>query len=114
MVRPRAGTKNPSNFPIDGVGYPMRITRLFPMKLKDVTIDKIEEAKRQNDIACMTEVMNLIDCFEKHDFNMSFCQQQSKALESCYSMGSAKKLERKMAKRANEKTGGNKFQQGIS
>jgi len=84
-MRPRRNGRLPSRFPTDGVGIPLRITRLFPMKLKDVTIKSLEESKKESDLVCMTEMMSLFECLEKHDFDQKLCQQHANALEHCYS-----------------------------
>lgn len=83
-MRPRANGRKPSNYPLDGCGIPMRITRLFPLKLKDVTVETLEASRREDDVVCLTEMMSLFDCFEKHEFNRTPCQQHVLALEHCY------------------------------
>ena len=62
----------------------MRITRLFPMKLKDVTIGKLNEMKSESGNVCMDEMMSLFNCYEKNDFSSNMCQVQAQALEQCY------------------------------
>lgn len=84
-MRPRANGRAPSKFPTDGVGVPLRITRMFPMKLKDVTIEKLEQQKRIDDKACIPEMMTLFDCLEKSEFNRQVCQSHVESLQSCYS-----------------------------
>lgn len=84
-MRPRKNGRRPSNYPLDGCGIPLRITRLFPMKLKDVSIESLVEEKNTSDVVCLTEMMSLFDCFEKHEFNRSLCQKHVMALEHCYS-----------------------------
>lgn len=86
LKRRRANGREPSNYPTDGVGIPMRITRLFPMKLKDVTVESLSEKQTmKSDVVCIQEMMTLFDCFEKHDFERGPCQSSILALENCYS-----------------------------
>ena len=82
--RKRTG-RTPSNAPLDGAGVPLRITRLFPMKLKDVTIESIEGKKQGKETACMPEMMSLFECLERNEFNDKPCLGQAKTLENCYS-----------------------------
>lgn len=83
FMRPRKNGRNPSNYPTDGVGMPLRITRLFPLKLKEVTLDKLQTKDKERDVYCITEMMNLFDCFEKNDFDRTTCKQHVLALEHC-------------------------------
>lgn len=84
-IRLRKNGRRPSNFPLDGGGTPLRITRIFPMKLKEVSLDKLEASKKESDVVCISEMMSLFDCYEKHDFTRGPCQQYISALEHCYS-----------------------------
>lgn len=97
-MRPRKNARLPGNYPTEGCGIPMRITRLFPMKLKDVTVASLKDSKKESDVICIPEMMSLFDCFEKNDFNTSVCQQQAKALEHCYTTHTARKNEVKTKK----------------
>lgn len=99
FMRLRKNGRAPSNYPVDGCGVPMRITRMFPMKLKDVTLDKLHEQRAVSDVACINEMMTLFDCFEKSDYNSVACQQQANLLEQCYTAHMAKKSEFKMKQR---------------
>lgn len=85
FMRPRGNGRRPSNFPLDGAGIPIRLTRLFPMKLKPVTIESLQASKTETDVVCLTEMMSLFECFEKHEFDRSPCQQHVSALDHCYS-----------------------------
>lgn len=92
LKRIRANGREPSNYPTDGVGVPLRITRLFPMKLKDVTIDSLKKDKGiKGDVVCIQEMMNLFNCFEKHDFERGPCLPSINALDNCYSSFTSKK-----------------------
>lgn len=91
----RKNGREPSNFPTDGCGIPLRITRLFPMKLKEVTLDSLESNKRETDVVCIQEMMSLFDCFEKNEFDRKACEQQAKLLEHCYSTNMDRKAESK-------------------
>lgn len=84
FMRPRKNGRLPSNYPTDGCGIPLRITRLFPMKLKDVTIESLDKQKKQSDVVCLTEMMSLFDCFEKNEFNRAHCENFVTNLENCY------------------------------
>lgn len=84
FMRPRKNGRKPSNFPLDGCGIPLRITRLFPMKLKDVTIESLDRQKKETDVVCLTEMMSLFDCFEKNEFNRKHCENHVKSLENCF------------------------------
>lgn len=95
FIKLRKNGREPSNFPTDGVGIPLRITRLFPMKLKEVTLDSLESNKKEKDVLCIQEMMNLFDCFEKNEFDRKACEQQAKVLEHCYSSSMDAKAESK-------------------
>lgn len=95
FIRLRANGREPSKFPTDGVGIPMRITRLFPLKLKEVTLSSLESNRKESDVFCIQEMMNLFDCFEKNEFDRKACEQQAKVLENCYTTNQSLKLERK-------------------
>lgn len=95
FIKLRKNGRRPSNYPIDGAGIPMRITRLFPMKLKEVTIESLEDKKRESDVVCIQELMSLFDCFEKNEFDRKSCLQQAKALENCYSTSQDMRIEMK-------------------
>ena len=62
----------------------MRITRLFPMKLKDVTIGKLNEMKSESGNVCMDEMMSLFNCYERNDLSSSMCQVQAQTLGQYY------------------------------
>lgn len=86
LLQTRKNGGKPSNYPTNGVGVPLRITRLFPMKLKDITIKDLEEKQtRTSDVVCLTEMMSLFDCFERNEFDRSPCQQHVQALQKCHS-----------------------------
>lgn len=95
FIKPKKNGREPSNFPTDGVGIPMRITRLFPMKLKEVTVSSLESTRKETDLFCIQEMMNLFDCFEKNEYDRKACEQQAKILENCYTTNQALKQERK-------------------
>lgn len=99
MKRPNG--RNPSNYPCDGAGVPLRITRVKELALPHVTIDSIMDKNKslKGDLACIPEMMTLFDCFEKHDFNRAQCKQQMQNLESCYSNHLTNKRQLKSAKR---------------
>lgn len=82
-MRPRKNGRRPSNYPIDGAGVALRITRLFPMKLKDITIDDLNQKSKDSQDTCINEMMALFDCFEKNDFDKAQCKQHVSALEHC-------------------------------
>lgn len=82
FMKLRGNGRRPSNWPLDGAGIPLRITRLFPMKLKEVSFDT---KKQESDVVCLTEMMSLFDCFRDNDFAVTHCENQVKALKSCYS-----------------------------
>lgn len=91
--------RNPSNYPTDGVGVPLRITRMFPMKLKDVTLDKLKDKRIESEVVCINELMSLFDCFENSDYNAKICQTQANLLEQCYSSHMLKKKTLKAERR---------------
>lgn len=53
------------------------------MKLKEVSLEKLQQKDKQDDLSCMNEMMTLFDCFEKNDFSSQLCQQHVSALEQC-------------------------------
>lgn len=83
------------NWPVDGCGIPMRITRYIPMKLKDVTDEYLERGTKESDVVCINEMMSLFECFEKHEFQREPCENFVKSLEQCYSTKATKKAESK-------------------
>lgn len=98
FMRPRANKRFPSNYPTDGCGIPLRITRYFPMKLKEVTLETLQEKKQGSEPVCMHEMMSLFECFERNDFDKKLCQQQATALENCFSANARKKVINKTRK----------------
>lgn len=91
LIRKRFNGRKPSNYPCDGVGIPLRITRLFPMKLKDVTIESLKEsASKKNVVTCLPEMMSLFDCLEKHDFDKKACSECVAKLEDCHTSNNNK------------------------
>lgn len=98
LLRPRANGRRPSSYPTDGVGMPLRITRLFPMKLKEVTVKTLKEEKHETDVVCITQMMSLFDCFERNEFDRTLCKQHVDDLELCYSSYLKNKNTNKMKK----------------
>lgn len=108
FIRPRKNGRVPGNYPQEGCGVPLRITRLFPMKLKDISVDKLKEGQMEIDNVCNQEMMALFDCFEKNDFNAVICKQQAVALAQCHGSFMKKKSELKAEKTARRKAYENK------
>lgn len=98
-MRPRKNGRRPSSYPTDGCGTPLRITRMFPMVLKDVSVDKIKEQRPESNVVCISEMMALFECFEKSDFNANTCKLQADTLEQCYNNHMTARMNRKAEKK---------------
>lgn len=94
----RRNGRQPSNYPTDGVGIPLRITRHIDLTLPEVTPETIRDARKEKDIVCMSEMMTLFDCFQKHEFDKNQCENQAKALEHCYKSYVTQKDSRRVRK----------------
>lgn len=95
--RLRKNGRKPSNYPTDSAGIPLRITQMLSFKLPEITPESIELSKREKDVVCINEMMTLFDCFQKHEFDKTFCEKQAMALENCYSNFMTRRQKRKSA-----------------
>lgn len=95
FIKTRKNGRAPSNWPVDGCGIPLRVTRYIPMTLKEVTSKTLEKGTRETDVVCISEMMSLFECFEKHEFQRGPCENFAKSLEQCYTANMIKKAEGK-------------------
>lgn len=86
VYRIRKNGRRPSGWPLDGAGIPLRITRMFPLKLADKKLEHIEAADKtkERDVSCMTEMMRLFECYERNEFDRAHCKAEIDKLNNCY------------------------------
>lgn len=100
FIRPRRNGREPSNWPVDGCGVPLRVTRYIPMKLKEVTPAYLEKgAKKESSVFCIEEMMSVFECYEKHEFRREPCENFVQALEHCFSTNMDRRIEAKMRRK---------------
>jgi hypothetical protein len=54
------------------------------MKLKEISLEDLEDRSVKTEAQCSQELLSLFDCFEKNDFSSQACQKQAAALQQCY------------------------------
>lgn len=91
--------RRPSHGMQDAGGAPLRLTRMFPMKLKDVKLNELKDLRDNKTTACLDEMISLLDCLELHEFNKDQCSTQVTSLEQCHSAHAAELKRKKLASR---------------
>lgn len=94
FLAPGKNGRRPLRYPMDGSGHPVRLQRLMDMKLPAVDVENIK-SKKTDDLVCNNELMKLLECFSKHDFDKEMCINQTTALNNCYSNHQLKWKEQK-------------------
>lgn len=76
----RPNGRRPSNYPADGCGIPLRIT-----KNRDLDREPSDQTfKKSKEVACNDELMKVLDCFGKHEYDQTICAPQITAMEQCF------------------------------
>lgn len=103
FIMPRKVGKRQYKYPLNNAMYPMQLTRMFDMKLENVTIKSIEENKKDKETSCINEMLAVFDCLNLHDFDKNMCVPQVQVMEKCYSDHLVKKRAKREERRDKEK-----------
>lgn len=69
---------------------PFKFREMLPMQLKDRVSGK---TGRQNDVACLPEMMTLFSCLAEKSYDSLNCSKEVSAFERCYDAHRAKKAQ---------------------